>query len=226
MISSFANAILIGLPAPECSDNPLGYKFSWSARGCLLALRNSASFYQEGKVINVAGPDLMATAKPYQIYPGFAFEAYPNRDSTVYRERYNIPEAETIIRGTLRFRGFAEFVKVLVDTGFLSDQEQSFLKEPIPWKDAAQKILNASSSSEEDLSYAVSSKTTFKGSDEKNQVMTSLKWLGIFSDSKIVPKGNPLDTLCATLQEKMQFEDGERDLVVCTVEVPKPLLTV
>ena len=24
-----------GLPAPECSDNPLGYKFSWSARGAL-----------------------------------------------------------------------------------------------------------------------------------------------------------------------------------------------
>ena len=168
----------------------------------------------------------MATAKPYQIYPGFAFEAYPNRDSTVYRERYNIPEAETIIRGTLRFRGFAEFVKVLVDTGFLSDQEQSFLKEPIPWKDATQKILNASSSSEEDLSYAVSSKTTFRGSDEKNKAMASLKWLGIFSDSKIIPKGNPLDTLCATLQEKMQFEDGERDLVVCFVETPKLLLTV
>ncbi|KAG9818554.1 saccharopine reductase, partial [Aureobasidium melanogenum] len=28
-----------GLPAPECSDNPLGYKFSWSSRGVLLALR-------------------------------------------------------------------------------------------------------------------------------------------------------------------------------------------
>ena len=25
-----------GLPAPECSDNPLGYKFSWSPRGALL----------------------------------------------------------------------------------------------------------------------------------------------------------------------------------------------
>ncbi|KAJ2426024.1 saccharopine dehydrogenase (NADP+, L-glutamate-forming), partial [Coemansia sp. RSA 2522] len=27
-----------GLPAPEASNNPLGYKFSWSARGVLLAL--------------------------------------------------------------------------------------------------------------------------------------------------------------------------------------------
>ncbi len=40
----------------------------------------------------------MATAKPYHIYPGFATVAYPNRDSTPYKERYNIPEAQTIIR--------------------------------------------------------------------------------------------------------------------------------
>lgn len=30
--------------------------------------------------------------------PGFATVAYPNRDSTPYKERYHIPEAQTIIR--------------------------------------------------------------------------------------------------------------------------------
>jgi saccharopine dehydrogenase (NADP+, L-glutamate forming) len=39
-----------GLPAPENSNNPLGYKFSWSSRGVLLALRNSARYWQDGKV--------------------------------------------------------------------------------------------------------------------------------------------------------------------------------
>ncbi|KAJ9329548.1 hypothetical protein DTO027B5_144 [Paecilomyces variotii] len=203
-----------GLPAPEDSGNPLGYKFSWSSRGVLLALRNSAKFYQGGKIVDVAGPDLMATAKPYHIYPGFAFVAYPNRDSTPYKERYQIPEAETIIRGTLRYQGFPEFVKVLVDIGFLSDEEQSFLKEPIAWKEATQKILGATSSTEKDLLWAISSKTAFKDNDEKDRIVAGLKWLGIFSDAKITPKGNPLDTLCATLEEKMQFEEGERDLVM------------
>jgi len=56
-------------------------------RGVLLALRNAASFYQGGEIVNVAGPELMAEAKPYAIYPGFAFVAYPNRDSTIYKER-------------------------------------------------------------------------------------------------------------------------------------------
>jgi saccharopine dehydrogenase (NADP+, L-glutamate forming) len=44
-----------------------------------LALRNAASFYQGGKVVSVEGPELMATAKPYHITPGFAVVAYPNR---------------------------------------------------------------------------------------------------------------------------------------------------
>ncbi|KAL8281774.1 hypothetical protein RB597_009475 [Gaeumannomyces tritici] len=203
-----------GLPAPESSGNPLGYKFSWSSRGVLLALRNAASFYQGGKVVNVAGPELMATAKPYHIYPGFNFVAYPNRDSTPYKERYNIPEAETIVRGTLRYGGFPQFVKVLVDIGFLSDDEQPFLKEAIPWREATQKIVAASSSSEADIVGAIVSKASFEDAEEQKRIVAGLKWLGVFSDANITPKGNPLDTLCATLEEKMQFEEGERDLVM------------
>ncbi|GJC94788.1 saccharopine dehydrogenase [Colletotrichum higginsianum] len=203
-----------GLPAPESSGNPLGYKFSWSPRGVLLALRNAASFYQDGKVVNVAGPDLMATAKPYHIYPGFATVAYPNRDSTPYKERYNIPEAQTIIRGTLRYAGFPEFVKVLVDIGFLKDDEQSYCKEPIAWKEVTRNLLGASSSDEAELIKAVTSKTTFKDNEQRDHILAGLKWVGIFSSENIIPRGNPLDTICATLEKKMQYTEGERDLVV------------
>ncbi|PQE29069.1 saccharopine dehydrogenase protein [Rutstroemia sp. NJR-2017a BBW] len=179
----------------------LSYCGGLPAPGVLLALRNAASYYQGGKVVNVAGPELMAEAKPYPIYPGFAFVAYPNRDSTVYKERYNIPEAQTIIRGTLRYAGFP-------------DEENSALKEPIPWKEATQKILGASNDSEKDLSWAIAGKANFKDNEQKEQLMAGLKWIGVFSSEKIIPKGNPLDTLCATLEKKMQFEEGERDLVM------------
>ena len=36
----------------------------------------------------------------------------------------------------------------------------------------------------------------------------------MFSEDKITPRGTPLDTLCATLEQKMQYEPGERDLVM------------
>lgn len=144
-----------GLPAPEASDNPLGYKFSWSPRGVLLALRNSAKYYKDGKIEEIPGHQLMDSAKPYFIYPAFAFVAYPNRDSTPYKERYRIPEAQNIVRGTLRYQGFPEFVRVLVDIGFLNEEEKDFLAQssrPLPWKEVLQKLLDVQSSNE---SYAI-----------------------------------------------------------------------
>jgi len=142
-----------GLPAPENSDNPLGYKFSWSSRGVLLALQNSAKYYKNGKVDEIDGQQLMSHAKPYYIYPGYAFVAYPNRDSTPYKARYMIPEADTIIRGTLRYQGFPEFVRTLVDMGFLNQEEQAFLKPVIDqpvltWKEATQQVLGATKDNE------------------------------------------------------------------------------
>lgn len=205
-----------GLPAAEDSNNPLGYKFSWSSRGVLLALRNAARYYANGEIVDVAGPELMKTAKPYFIYPGYAFVAYPNRDSTPYKERYQIPEAQNLVRGTLRYQGFPEFVKVLVDLGFLSDEPADFLKEAIPWNEALAKITGAKSSSESDLISAVSAKapSLSANADLNERILGGLKWLDLFSTKKITPRGNPLDTLCATLEEKMQFEKGERDLVM------------
>ena len=60
-----------GLPAPESADNPLVYKFSWSSRGVLLALLNSAKLYSKGQLLEVEGKDLMSHAKPYYINPAF-----------------------------------------------------------------------------------------------------------------------------------------------------------
>ena len=103
--------------------------------------------------MEIPGPELMSSAAPYFIYPGFAFYAYANRDSTGYKELYNIPEAETVLRGTLRYQGFTHFVKALVDIGMLSDQPKEFLApgSKIAWKDALAKILGSSSSKEEYL---------------------------------------------------------------------------
>ncbi|KAJ5544965.1 hypothetical protein N7535_006648 [Penicillium sp. DV-2018c] len=203
-----------GLPAPECSNNPLGYKFSWSSRGVLLALRNAAKIYRDGEIVSIDGPDLMATAKPFFIYPGFAFVGYPNRDSTPFRERYNIPEAQTVIRGTLRYQGFPEMIKVLVDIGFLDDTPNSIFDKATSWKEATKQVLGATSSSEKDLEAAIASKTKFPSNDERERLISGLRWIGLFSDEQTIPRGNALDTLCATLEQKMQYGPGERDLVM------------
>ena len=42
-----------GLPAPEYSNVALGYKFSWSPKGVLLAATNSAKYKWENKVLQI-----------------------------------------------------------------------------------------------------------------------------------------------------------------------------
>lgn len=39
-----------GLPAPEFSDNPLRYKFSWSPKSVLLNTLGAAKYLQDSKV--------------------------------------------------------------------------------------------------------------------------------------------------------------------------------
>lgn len=49
------------------------------------------------------GERLLNEIRPTDQFPGYRLEEYPNRDSTLYKEKYNIQTADTIIRGTLRY---------------------------------------------------------------------------------------------------------------------------
>ncbi|KAG8706312.1 hypothetical protein FRC09_002478 [Ceratobasidium sp. 395] len=206
-----------GLPAPEASNNPLGYKFSWSSRGVLLALLNTAKYYEAGEAKTVAGKELMGVAKPYYITPAYAFVAYPNRDSTPFREWYNIPEAETVVRGTLRYQGFPAFIKVLVGIGFLNDEKKEYLAEStsINWSELTAKTVGASSTDEAAIIDRIKQLTSFPDASEEARILSGLRWLGLFSTELVAPRsGNLLDTLCARLEGLMAYEEGERDLVM------------
>ncbi|RDB18793.1 Saccharopine dehydrogenase [NADP(+), L-glutamate-forming] [Hypsizygus marmoreus] len=204
-----------GLPAPECAGNPLGYKFSWSSRGVLLALLNSASYLSSGARLDIPGTELMGYAKPYFISPAFAFVAYPNRESVPFKEYYNIPEAETVVRGTLRYQGFPEFIKALVDLGWLDAGVKEWLVEGLTWAEVMQKTIGAKDASEASLVARVKELAKFPDEAESARIISGLRWIGLFSQEKVKPRaGNLLDTLCAQLETLMKYEQGERDLVM------------
>lgn len=117
-----------GLPAPDSNNNPLGYKFSWSARGVLLASTNTAIFLQDGAVCfvchcvtrleslspfarsgekkEIPGKDLFDSYHLDHIPELNAdMETYPNRNSLHYIDVYGISTTQTMIRGTYRNKG-------------------------------------------------------------------------------------------------------------------------
>uniref|UniRef100_A0A8C2H3F5 Aminoadipate-semialdehyde synthase n=1 Tax=Cyprinus carpio TaxID=7962 RepID=A0A8C2H3F5_CYPCA len=128
-----------GLPAPECSDNPLRYKFSWSPYGVLLNTISPAIYLKDNQVISVPpGGALLDVTEPMDFMPGFNLEAFPNRDSTKYAEPYGIESARTLIRGTLRFRGFSSAMSGFVKLGLINTEpcplclNENDYEEPVP----------------------------------------------------------------------------------------------
>ena len=177
----------------------------------------------------------MGCAKPYYISPAFAFNAYPNRDSTPFREFYNIPEAETVIRGTLRYQGFPEFIKALVQIGWLETSEKVWLKEGLTWAQVMQNTLGTNNANERYVFFLLPMSRSsydchffsstliarikeicnFPSASECERIISGLRWIGLFSSEPVKPRaGNLLDTLCAQLERLMKYEQGERDLVM------------
>ena len=176
---------------------------------------NSAKYYANGEIIQIPGTDLMSHAKPYFITPAHAFVAYPNRDSTSFREAYNIPEAETVVRGTLRYQGFPQFIGVLVKIGFLNEKTKDWLVDSITWREVTQKAISAQSAEEKVLVEKIVEIAQLSDVAEKTRIISGLRWIGLFSDERVeIRAGNLLDTLCARLEKLMAYGEGERDLIM------------
>jgi saccharopine dehydrogenase-like NADP-dependent oxidoreductase len=129
VIESFTS-LCGGLPSPQASDNPLGYKFSWNPAGVLQASQNPAHFIFRNQEKKIPGDQLMLQCRPVQIgSSALSLEQLPNRDSLMYRELYGLPCAHTVYRGTIRYTGFAPIIHSLLRCGMFSDR---VIKEVIP----------------------------------------------------------------------------------------------
>lgn len=73
--------------------------------------------------------------------------------------------------------------------GFLRDDEQAYLKEPIAWKEATKQLIGASSSNEKDLLATIASKTNLRDEDHKSRVVAGLKWRKYMSTNNHISSG-------------------------------------
>lgn len=90
----------------------------------------------------------MSTAKPHFVMDGYDFVAYANRNSVPFREFYNIPEADTVIRGSLRYAGNPAFVHALIQLGWLDQGNKEWLKDGLTWAQVQQKAIGAEEANE------------------------------------------------------------------------------
>ena len=197
-----------GLPAPEANDNPFGYKFSWAPRGVIMAGKNPAKYLRDGEVVDVPGPELFAHHEPCEVVGFGELEVYPNRDSMPYVEDYGIPTVNSMFRGTLRYPGWCDTLKAMVDLGLL-DEEQ---REDIAELSFGQLMACIIGSDGVDLKGDVADRL---GLPIDAKPISDLAWLGLFGEETIPPADNTyLDVVASRMLKLMQYAPGERDMLV------------
>jgi saccharopine dehydrogenase (NADP+, L-glutamate forming) len=196
-----------GLPAPDANTNPFGYKFSWNPRGVAMAGKNNGRYLKDGNEVNIPGKELFAHYSIITIEGLGDFEAYTNRDSIPYIETYSIPETRSMFRGTLRYPGWCDTWKKMVDMGLLDETVQEDIK-GITYRDFLDRLIQAEGNVEQALQEKF-------GIEESSGIFKRVQWLGLLSDKTIeFEKASAMDILVSLLLEKLQYEEGERDMII------------
>jgi len=200
-----------GLPAPTDNNNPWGYKFSWSPQGVLMAGRNSGRYLEEGKVIDIEPDDLFAVNFPVQVAGVGQLECYANRNALPYMGLYGLKDASTMFRGTLRYPGWCEMMKCLVDLGWVDFNRPPVGVGTYGHVTARLAGLDGPEPGQEALREAVARRT---GVAPQGEAMARLEYAGLLS-SQPLPEGETLlDLLSAALLERLVYDEGERDMIV------------
>jgi saccharopine dehydrogenase-like NADP-dependent oxidoreductase len=200
-----------GLIAPETDpENPWRYKFTWNPRNVVMAGQSTAKFLQDGQYKFIPYQQLFQRITPVKV-PGFGeYEGYANRDSLKYLETYGLDGIKTMLRGTLRNKGYCSAWNVLVQLGCCDDSFQMERVADMTHRSFINSFLDfhSSQSVEEKVGSA------FKLSLQSEE-MKRLQWSGFFSDEKAgLDKGTPAQILEYILNKKWKLKTGDKDFIV------------
>lgn len=200
-----------GLIAPETDpDNPWRYKFTWNPRNVVMAGQGTAKFLQQGQFKFISYQQLFKRITPVTVPDYGEYEGYANRDSLKYREAYGLQHIQTMLRGTLRNKGYCSAWNILVQLGCTDD---SYLMEGVAsmsHRDFINSFLDF------DRHQSVEEKMITQFNLRKDgPEFQRLSWSGFFSKEKIgLEKGTPAQVLEHILNKKWKLNPADKDFVV------------
>lgn len=192
-----------GLVAPDSDNNPWHYKISWNPRNVVLAGSAGAHYKEEGQIVTRAYKELFVSPETTAVDSIGKLAWYPNRDSLSYIPIYQLEEAATFIRTTLRYPSFTRAWDSIVQAGLTDDHT------PLP---------SATST------FAEWSAPILPYVRDDNRIQ--LEFLGLF-DKTTVPSGDrtgvraktSADILQYLLETRLAMHPGDKDMIVMQHEI-------
>lgn len=201
-----------GLIAPGTDrDNPWRYKFTWNPHNVVTAGQQTAKYLYEGKPKYIPYQQLFKRVTPVYVPDHGYYEGYANRDSLKYINAYGLEGISTMLRGTLRHKGFCAAWNIFVQLGCCDDTYEmegissmthcdfidSFLP-PIPDCGSVEEKLQ--------MHFAL---------EKSSPEIQMLKWSGFFDHTLVgLSSGTPARILQHILNKKWALRDGDLDQIV------------
>lgn len=200
-----------GLIAPQTDpSNPWRYKFTWNPRNVVMAGQSTAKYLRDGNFKYIPYQQLFSRITEIHVPGQGEYEGYANRDSLKYRDTYGLQNIKTMLRGTLRNKGFCRAWNVFVQLGCCDDSYQ---------------MENVSTMTH--LSFFESFLPPLNGSDVKSIVaklfsldsngpeLKNIQWSGLFEPTLVgLSSGTPAQILEHILNKKWQLDNADKDQIV------------
>ncbi len=200
-----------GLIAPETEPgNPWRYKFTWNARNVVMAGQSTAKYLQHNSYRFVPYQQLFQRIVPVSV-PGYGeYEGYANRDSLKYIETYGLQGIQTMLRGTLRNKGFCSAWNVFVQLGCCDDTYEMENVSEMTHREFIDAFLPAH------FSKTIQQKIAEQlGISSTGHEIECLRWSGLFENEKVgLTKGTPAQILEYILNKKWKLNPDDKDLIV------------
>ncbi len=191
-----------GLVAPENDTNPWHYKISWNPRNIVTAGKAGAKYKENNQLIQKDYSSIFSNCGEVNIKGLGKLAYYPNRDSISYMNLYELNNAATFIRTTLRYADFCTGWEKIIAAGLSSDEA----------------IIDT-----DELSYGrflrdhlAANKITL----DTPLLDLQFDFLGLYNNKSIHQgKKSTASILQLIIEEKWKLERGEKDMIVMLHEI-------
>ena len=199
-----------GLVHPDFDNNPWNYKFTWNPKNVVLAGQGTARYIEEGSYKYIPYSKLFERTESMNILDLGEFEGYANRDSLSYRDIYNLENIPTLIRGTLRRKGYSNAWNIFVQLGMTDDSYKLQNSHQITNREFMNMFLPF------DKNLSVEEKLCREFNiNNASDVYIKIKWLDLFEDVNMsISDASPAQFLQAILEKKWNLDINDKDMIV------------
>ena len=206
-----------GLIAPESDTNPWHYKMSWNSRNIVLAGKDGAMYRKDSKTVKIPYQSVFSNCSSVKIAALDTLVWYPNRDSIHYINTYDLDEACTFIRTTLRHPAFCRGWNKIVNIGFTSLDDFEQIKDCKTFTDWYQVKISPFTQSNKDWNNYLQMYITdpFKGEFSKQ-----VSFLGLNTNDALPENFQcSADILQYMMDKKMALGQDDHDMIVMLHEI-------